>query len=84
MSLIDNGHIIAQPSPPLDNIYKTYPANPPSASESTTTHEHSNSQELLLSPEAIPQVVTDFELKASAASDMKRAIEQCRIQINKQ
>ncbi|KAJ3878663.1 mitochondrial K+-H+ exchange-related-domain-containing protein [Lentinula edodes] len=91
-ALIKHGHVISAPSLELDALYKKYtpksltststrPA--PSSHQPSSSHASSHSEteniELLLTRDAVPDIVSTFSLEESSASDMYRAIEQARI-----
>jgi hypothetical protein len=70
LSLLDKKAIEPQPSVTLDRIYQEL--GPPSH----VLSDEKKSSQILLRKEAIPRIVTHFELPASAEADLYRALDQ--------
>jgi len=91
-SLLDHHLIVPEASETLNEVYRLYPpttsspsSNPISISESSmpnTDPEREFQHTLLLAPEAVPAIISLFELESTTASaDLHRAIEQARLRV---
>ncbi|KAF8827797.1 hypothetical protein HHX47_DHR4000418 [Lentinula edodes] len=91
-ALIKHGHVVSAPSLELDALYKKYtpksltststrpaPLSHQPSSPHASSHSETENIELLLTRDAVPDIVSTFSLEESSASDMYRAIEQARI-----
>jgi hypothetical protein len=86
--LLDHDLIVPEASESLNEVYKLYPAtttNPSSNSESSipkTNPERGPQHTLLLAPDAVPAIISRFELESTTAgADLHRAIEQARLRV---
>ncbi|EJC97923.1 uncharacterized protein FOMMEDRAFT_97733 [Fomitiporia mediterranea MF3/22] len=94
-ALMDKGAIRAEPNIALDKVYETYKPDPPpttkslspeSSTDSTTTareNEDENAERIVLGKEAVPKIVSLFDLPPSAAADLYRALEQTESRLEK-
>ncbi|KAF9257495.1 hypothetical protein L218DRAFT_110271 [Marasmius fiardii PR-910] len=91
-NLIEKEIIVPEPSDALDAIYKDCipkPIMPPSSSSTNTSQsppadsQEPEAIEILFSREAVPTIVSTFELTKSAIADMYRAIEQANTRFSK-
>lgn len=72
-----------EPSEALDEVYKEYqPPTEPSSTSSPTPAKTEAQHSLLLTRDAVPAILSRFELKASAGADLYRAVEQARARVS--
>lgn len=76
-TLLDDGTIVPQESAELDKLY----AELSPSSDSTAPPADPEQSALLLTRDAVPHIISAFELKESAGPDMLRAIEQARLRV---
>lgn len=74
--LLQKGAIVPQPSEELDAVYKKY-------SSKTEPSKESPGRKLLLTKEAVPELMALFDLKPDSgfATDVYRALEQARLRL---
>ncbi|PBK97839.1 hypothetical protein ARMGADRAFT_987831 [Armillaria gallica] len=87
-ALLGDGTIVPQSSKILDQIYHDYlpkalpsPPNAGSSDPKKSPKSPIPEEQLLLSREAIPKIISSFNLRSSAAADMYRAVEQARVRV---
>ncbi|KAE9393882.1 hypothetical protein BT96DRAFT_1022823 [Gymnopus androsaceus JB14] len=91
-ALIKHGHVVPAPSLELNAIYKQFglksvaappsePLSQDSADSKAVTFSPSTAEgvDMLLTLEAVPDIVSTFSLEETSASDMYRAFEQARV-----
>ncbi|KAF8157853.1 mitochondrial K+-H+ exchange-related-domain-containing protein [Crassisporium funariophilum] len=91
-SLLEHDVIVPEASEPLNEVYKLHPFTPsPSASTSTPPGSAESSipkpqqepqHEVLLGRDAVPAILSTFELGSTAAADLYRAVEQARVRVS--
>ena len=74
--LIEGGAVRPEPSVTLDKIYEK---NTPEKSGAT---DSGDTERVVLDKEAVPRVITLFELPSTASADLLRALEQTHTRIN--
>jgi hypothetical protein len=84
--LLPSGAILPHPSSELDKLYAEAASRASTSSssgsqESPTGEPPESDNQLLLTRDAIPQIISTFGLPSSAGADMYRAIEQARMRI---
>jgi hypothetical protein len=85
--LLSNGAILPQASPELDRLYVEEEQAKKAESFSGTTQtpgdgeKEDKQQQLLLTLDAVPRIVSMFDLPSSADADLRRAMEQAKMRV---
>ncbi|KII90774.1 hypothetical protein PLICRDRAFT_106278 [Plicaturopsis crispa FD-325 SS-3] len=85
-TLVDMGAIVPEASSELDRIYAQYKpeAGPPESSDPKNPSSDGSEAErtsVLLTRDAVPEILSLFELPPAAEADIYRAVEQARIRV---
>ncbi|KAF8157854.1 mitochondrial K+-H+ exchange-related-domain-containing protein [Crassisporium funariophilum] len=96
-SLLEHGIIVPEASDSLDEVYKLHPYSQSSLSTSTSmpldtvnSRMHKSTfqpdqepqHEVLLGRNAVPAILSTFELDSTAGADLYRAVEQARVRVS--
>ncbi|KAG6840377.1 hypothetical protein C0991_007114 [Blastosporella zonata] len=90
-TLIDSDSLVPEASESLDTVYKDFSPDKSSiASPHVDKDEKSNNpggksstlqHEVLLTRDAVPEILDTFKLKSTAGADLLRAVEQARVRV---
>ena len=89
-SLLEHNVIVPEESQLLDIVYRQYAPHSPfeldaekSKDDNSFKLNFDRGDDLLLSPEAVPNIARIFSFEPGAEADLYRAIEQARLRVTK-